>query len=132
MTDADVRATIREGVYNELLVLAAKLDQSRRQGGKAIQPHDTAAMHAVRLAACLLYPLVEAPAPPFPPKRTDHLVKLVNEWHDVALFPERPATVETRPDSEWPADPSDTDISDCTRCGTRFYGAGLCDECKAS
>lgn len=79
----------REAAYNDLLVVAAKLDSTRRKGGRKVLPHDTAAMHAVRLAASLLWPRVDAPAPPFSPRRTDRLVKLVGRWHDAALHPER-------------------------------------------
>ncbi|WP_327121945.1 hypothetical protein OG206_31265 [Streptomyces sp. NBC_01341] len=86
---ATARESEREAAYNELLVVAAKLDSTRRSGGRKVLPHDTAAMHAVRLAASLLWPRVDAPAPPFPPGRTDRLVKLVKRWHDAALFPER-------------------------------------------
>ncbi|MFE7750929.1 hypothetical protein [Streptomyces sp. NPDC057428] len=86
---ATSRGYEREAAYNELLVVAAKLDSTRRIGGKKVLPHDTAAMHAVRLAASLLWPRVDSPAPPFPPRRTDRLLKLVKQWHDAALFPDR-------------------------------------------
>jgi hypothetical protein len=33
--------------------------------------------------------------------------------------------------AEWPADPSDDDITDCSDCGRQIYGAGLCKVCQS-
>ncbi|WP_331756361.1 hypothetical protein OHA04_45575 (plasmid) [Streptomyces sp. NBC_01590] len=32
--------------------------------------------------------------------------------------------------SDWPNEPSDDDINDCTQCGRQFYGEGLCGPCR--
>jgi hypothetical protein len=94
MLDEESRTAARRDAYNQLLAAAGDLDRTRRTDGPTVRSRDTAAMHAVRLAASLLHPLIEAPAPPFPAQRTGHLVKLVTDWHEAAVSPtdESPTT----------------------------------------
>lgn len=53
-----------------------------------------------------------------------------------AVLPQPPTLPRQAQDSpeaasEWPAEPSDDDITDCNGCGQRIYGTGLCKDCQS-
>ncbi|WP_385625493.1 hypothetical protein PXH67_43140 (plasmid) [Streptomyces sp. P8-A8] len=48
-----------------------------------------------------------------------------------ATVPQQVQNSPSEVGAERSADPSDDDINDCTNCGDRFYGEGLCKECAA-
>lgn len=85
-----------EDTYNELLSTAARLDTLRQVETGGVDPHATAAMHAVRFAATILWPTVpSAPQPGFPDGST-RLLQLAANWREAALglgefaFPPQP------------------------------------------
>lgn len=54
--------------------------------------------------------------------------------HAAAAHADVPQQAQKSPDevdTGWPAEPSDDDIDDCSGCGRRIYGHGLCKECQA-
>ncbi|MFE1028311.1 hypothetical protein ACFW5I_27715 [Streptomyces sp. NPDC058818] len=94
---ATVRAQEYEKTYNELIEVATRLDMLRRLEGNAVDAHATAAMHAVRFAATILWPVAPEGTPP-PGFRHDTAwqVQLIANWREAALEigafePERPA-----------------------------------------
>ncbi|AKZ59547.1 hypothetical protein SAM23877_6502 [Streptomyces ambofaciens ATCC 23877] len=93
---AAVRAQEYATVYDELIEAAARLDMLRRLEGNAVDAHATAAMHAVRFAATMLWP-VAPEGTPQPGFRHDTAwqVQLIAKWREAALEigpfePERP------------------------------------------
>lgn len=67
---ATVRAQECTKMYDELLEAATRLDMLRRLEGGSVDPHATAAMHAVRFAATILWPRhPEHPAARLPPRQ---------------------------------------------------------------
>ncbi|MGC9478815.1 hypothetical protein ACP4I1_32330 [Streptomyces sp. WG4] len=83
---ATVRAQEYEKTYNELIEVAARLDMLRRLEGNAVDAHATAAMHAVRFAATILWPVApEGTPPPGFPHDTAWQVQLIANWKDAAL-----------------------------------------------
>ncbi|GHH25918.1 hypothetical protein [Streptomyces rubradiris] len=93
---AAVRAQEYAKVYEELLGAAARLDMLRRLEGGAVDAHATAAMHAVRFAATILWPAVPGTPPPGYRHDSEHLLRLVETWREAALelgefAPSRPA-----------------------------------------
>ncbi|WP_030389192.1 hypothetical protein [Streptomyces sp. NRRL S-241] len=85
----DDRATARAQeyvqVYEQLLGAAARLDALRPLEAGGVDPHATAAMHAVRFAATILWP--EVPNTPPPGFRQDSLglIELAAHWREAAL-----------------------------------------------
>jgi hypothetical protein len=61
---ATVRAQEYAKVFNELLGAADRLNMLRRLEGGSVDAHATAAMHAVRFAATILWPNVPNTPPP--------------------------------------------------------------------
>ncbi|MFC7885290.1 hypothetical protein ACFUVV_25940 [Streptomyces sp. NPDC057376] len=101
---ATVRAQEYEKTYTELIEVAARLDMLRRLAGNAVDAHATAAMHAVRFAATILWPVTPEGTPP-PGFRHDTAwqVQLIANWREAALGvgafePERPALHLVRDD----------------------------------
>ncbi|MFI9240843.1 hypothetical protein [Streptomyces sp. NPDC053079] len=91
-----VRAQEYAKVYDELLGAAARLDMVRRLEGGNVDAHATAAMHAVRFAATILWPTVPNTPPPGYRHDSERLLKLAANWREAALelgefAPERPA-----------------------------------------
>lgn len=91
-----VRAREYAKVYDELLGAAARLDMLRHLEGGGVDPHATAAMHAVRFVVTILRPAV--PGAPAPGYRHDseYLLLLAANWREAALetgefAPPRPA-----------------------------------------
>lgn len=74
-----------EDAYNELLGAAGRLDTLRRLQGDGVEPHATAALHAVRFAAALLCPTVPGAARPGFSTDTERLLKLAAHWREAAL-----------------------------------------------
>ncbi|MFE0845887.1 hypothetical protein [Streptomyces rochei] len=83
---AAVRAQEYAKTYNELIEAAARLDMLRRLEGNAVDAHATAALHAVRFATTILWPVVPAGTPP-PGFRHDTAwqVQLIANWREAAL-----------------------------------------------
>ncbi len=82
---ATVRAQEYAKVYDELLRAAARLDMLRRLEGGAVDAHATAAMHAVRFAATILWPTVPGTPPPGFRHDSEHLLRLAANWREAAL-----------------------------------------------
>ncbi|MFE3403331.1 hypothetical protein [Streptomyces anulatus] len=83
-------------VYDELLGAAARLDMLRHLEGGGVDAHATAAMHAVRFAATILWPTVPNTSPPGYRHDSERLLQLTANWREAALelgefAPERPA-----------------------------------------
>ncbi|MFB7896073.1 hypothetical protein ACFC1B_07060 [Streptomyces xiamenensis] len=81
--------------YEVLLELEERLE-ALRHVGSGVDPHATAAMHAIRFAAAILRPAVPGSGPPPFPDDTARLLELMDNWRDVALelgefAPTRPA-----------------------------------------
>ncbi|MFI8459091.1 hypothetical protein [Kitasatospora sp. NPDC085464] len=73
-------------VYDMLLELEKRLDALRHVGPvDGIDPRATTALHAVRLAAAILQPVVPGTEPPPFPGDTDRLLKLIANCRDAAL-----------------------------------------------
>ncbi|MFD0279508.1 hypothetical protein ACFVHB_37225 [Kitasatospora sp. NPDC127111] len=72
--------------YDMLLELEKRLEALRRVGhAGGVDPRGTTALHAVRLAAAILQPVVPGTeAPPFPDD-TARLLELIANWSDAAL-----------------------------------------------
>ncbi|MEU1216369.1 hypothetical protein ABZ424_28985 [Streptomyces sp. NPDC005790] len=82
---AAVRAQEYEKVFNELLDVAARLDMLRRLEGGGVDPHATAAMHAIRFAATILWPAVPDVPPPGFRHDSEWLLQLAANWREAAL-----------------------------------------------
>ncbi|WP_328418487.1 hypothetical protein OG542_40550 (plasmid) [Streptomyces violaceus] len=81
-----VRAQEYEKTYNELIDAATRLDMLRRLDGNAVDAHATAAMHAVRFAATILWPVApEGTPPPGFRHDTEWQVQLIARWREAAL-----------------------------------------------
>lgn len=72
-------------VYDELLAAAARLDVLRRLEGGGVDPHATAAMHALRFAATILWPTVPNTPPPGYRHDSERLLQLAANWREAAL-----------------------------------------------
>ncbi|MDQ0599639.1 hypothetical protein QF037_003984 [Streptomyces canus] len=72
-------------VYTELLCTAAKLDTLRHLEGGYADAHVTAAMHAVRFAATILWPTVPHTPPPGYRHDSERLLDLIANWREAAL-----------------------------------------------
>ncbi|MFJ3182417.1 hypothetical protein ACIPJN_29075 [Streptomyces sp. NPDC086796] len=72
-------------LYEELLSIEDRLDRTRHLEGGAIEPHATAAMHAVRFAAAILRPAVPQAPPHGFPDSTERLLQLAANWREAAL-----------------------------------------------
>ncbi|MFF1291899.1 MULTISPECIES: hypothetical protein [unclassified Streptomyces] len=72
-------------VYTELLCTAAKLDTLRHLEGGYADGHVTAAMHAVRSAATVLWPTVPHTPPPGYRHDSEGLLGLIANWREAAL-----------------------------------------------
>ncbi|UUU31733.1 hypothetical protein JIX56_18480 [Streptomyces sp. CA-210063] len=73
-------------VYNTLLDTAASLEVLKREGAEeGVEPHAGAAMHAVRFAVAVLYPLLPCQAPPPVPDDPQRLLDLAAHWRDAAF-----------------------------------------------
>ncbi|HEX5569555.1 MAG TPA: hypothetical protein VFY14_21990 [Streptomyces sp.] len=82
---ATVRAQEYGKVYAELLGAAARLDVLRHLEGGGVDPHATAAMHAVRFAATILCPnALNAPPPGFR-HDSERMLQLAANWREAAL-----------------------------------------------
>ncbi|MCX5340163.1 hypothetical protein [Streptomyces atratus] len=82
---ATVRAQEYRKVYDELLGAAARLDMLRRLENGGVDPHATAAMHAVGFAATILWPAVpDTPAPGYR-HDSERLLQLAANWREAAL-----------------------------------------------
>lgn len=55
-----------------------------RHGVQGVDPHATATLHAVRVAA-ILQPAVRATEPPPFPHNTERLLQLMTNWREAAL-----------------------------------------------
>jgi hypothetical protein len=84
---ANVRAQEYAEVYDELLGAAARLDMLRRLNDGSVDPHATAALHAVRLAATMLWPTVPGNPPPGFRHDSERLLHLAAKWREAALEP---------------------------------------------
>lgn len=82
---ATVRAQEYAKVYDELLGAAARLDMLRRLEGGGVDPHATAAMHALRFAATILWPAVPNTPPPGYRHDSERLLQLAANWREAAL-----------------------------------------------
>ncbi|MEW2265969.1 hypothetical protein ACGF5T_33650 [Streptomyces sp. NPDC047853] len=90
-----VRAQEYQKTYNELLDVATRLDTLRRLEGNAVDAHATAAMHALRFAATILWPTVPDMPPPGFRHDSEWQVQLIARWREAALedgefAPQRP------------------------------------------
>ncbi|MEU5422323.1 hypothetical protein [Streptomyces sp. NPDC020667] len=93
---ATVRAQEYAKVFDELLAAAARLDMLRCLEGGGVDPHATAAMHALRFAATILWPATPNTPPPGFPDDSERLLQLAANWREAALelgefAPQRPA-----------------------------------------
>ncbi|MGW6262392.1 hypothetical protein [Streptomyces sp. NPDC055085] len=70
--------------YQMLLELEGRLG-TLRHGVQGVDPHATAALHAVRFAAAILQPAVPATEPPTFPHTTGRLLQLMANWREAAL-----------------------------------------------
>jgi hypothetical protein len=82
---ATVRAQECAKVYDELLGAAARLDMLRRLEGGGVDPHATAAMHALPFAATILWPAVPNTPPPGYRHDSERLLQLAANWREAAL-----------------------------------------------
>lgn len=73
------------GMYRGMLGAAARLDVLRRGEDHSVDPHATAAMHALRFAALMLYPAVPGAEPPDVPDDSARLLELLANWRDAVL-----------------------------------------------
>ncbi|WP_328901088.1 hypothetical protein OHR86_15135 [Streptomyces sp. NBC_00441] len=83
--DDVVRAQESVRAYGELLALAERLEALRQLGEDGVEAHTTAALHAVRFAATILWRTV--PDVPEPDYRQDEerLLELAAHWREAAL-----------------------------------------------
>ncbi|WP_406286128.1 hypothetical protein [Streptomyces sp. NBC_00209] len=83
--DDVVRAQESVRTYGELLALAERLEALRQLGEDGVEAHTTAALHAVRFAATILWRTV--PDVPEPDYRQDEerLLELAAHWREAAL-----------------------------------------------
>ncbi|WP_329184055.1 hypothetical protein [Streptomyces sp. NBC_01428] len=70
--------------YELLLELEEQLG-TLRHGAEGVDPHATAALHAVRFAAAILQPAIPATEPPPFPHSTERLLQLMANWREAAL-----------------------------------------------
>ncbi|MFE9813078.1 hypothetical protein [Streptomyces sp. NPDC005548] len=70
--------------FDLLLELEERLGTLRHYG-QGVDPHATAALHAVRFAAAILQPVVPAAEPPSFPHSTERLLELMACWREAAL-----------------------------------------------
>jgi hypothetical protein len=82
---ASVRTQEYTKVYDQLLAAATRLDMLRRLEDGAVDSHATAAMHALRFAATILWPAVPGTPPPGFRHDSGHLLRLAASWCDAAL-----------------------------------------------
>lgn len=82
---ATARAHEYEKTYAQLLDIAARLDAARHMEDNGVDSHATAAMHAIRFAATILWPVVPGSAPPGFPHDSEHLLELISRWREAAL-----------------------------------------------
>ncbi|OLZ58984.1 hypothetical protein AV521_46090 [Streptomyces sp. IMTB 2501] len=81
-----VRAQEYAKVYEDLLSAAAQLDTlCRLEAGGAVDAHATAAIHAVRFAATILWPTVPNTPPPGFRHDSERLLQLAANWREAAL-----------------------------------------------
>ncbi|MEU1287963.1 hypothetical protein [Kitasatospora sp. NPDC005856] len=93
---ATVRAQEYAQTYETLIDAAARLDMLRRLEDGSPDPHATAAMHAIRFAATILWPAVPDVPPPGYRHDSEYLLQLAANWREAALelsefAPSRPA-----------------------------------------
>ncbi|WLQ34847.1 hypothetical protein P8A18_16005 [Streptomyces castrisilvae] len=93
--DDVVRAQESVRAYGELLAVAERLEALRQLGDDGVEAHTTAALHAVRFAATILWRTV--PDVPLPAYQQDdeRLLELAAHWREAALglgefAPQRP------------------------------------------
>ncbi|PWI11669.1 hypothetical protein DIZ27_04960 [Streptomyces sp. NWU339] len=82
---ATVRAQEYEKVFSDLITTAERLDMLRRLEGGGVDPHATAAMHALRFAATILWPTIPSAPPPGFRHDSERLLHLAAHWREAAL-----------------------------------------------
>ncbi|MEU7032017.1 hypothetical protein AB0A60_35630 [Streptomyces sp. NPDC046275] len=80
-----VRAQEYEKVFSELIATAERIDMLRRLEGGGVDPHATAAMHALRFAATILWPTIPRTPPPGFRHDSERLLHLAAQWREAAL-----------------------------------------------
>jgi hypothetical protein len=80
-----VRTQEYEKVFSELIATAERLDMLRRMEGGGVDPHATAAMHALRFAATILWPTIPSAPPPGFRHDSERLLQLTSHWREAAL-----------------------------------------------
>jgi hypothetical protein len=93
---ATARTQAYEEVFRELTALAERLDTLKHLESGGVDPRATAAMHALRFAATLLWPTVPHVPPPGYRFDSGYLLELAANWREAVLeigefAPARPA-----------------------------------------
>ncbi|MEW2123313.1 hypothetical protein ACIOEZ_19555 [Streptomyces sp. NPDC087866] len=93
--DDVVRAQESVRAYGELLALTERLEALRQLGEDGVEAHTTAALHAVRFAATILWRTVPDVPPPAFRQDDERLLELAAHWREAALgigefAPQRP------------------------------------------
>ncbi|MFB8084857.1 hypothetical protein EAO73_14065 [Streptomyces sp. col6] len=83
--DDVVRAQESVRTYGELLALAERLEALRQLGEDGVEAHTTAALHAVRFAATILWRTVPDVPPPAFRQDDERLLELAAHWREAAL-----------------------------------------------
>ncbi|MEO3978199.1 hypothetical protein [Streptomyces sp. CAU 1734] len=86
MADTVIDRPGYEEVHRGLLAAAARLETLRRPAGApGVEPHATAAGHAVAFAAVMLRRLLSGAAAAPPPGESERLLVLAAKWREAAL-----------------------------------------------